>query len=189
VVKQLWTCPTIQFKNTQVNRKDTAILARLQHNSTEKAAAAVGDSSRYIMAVVGQHWRRREMKASLLRRIEQLEKHPRCQPPAPPTEEDRLFQTKLEQLLTEVNDKYAHLILVDFKQAKDLDQLSGLTRSFVMRVFDHFMFGMPLAFPSAVAEVYFENPSAGDSACCQQCHFRLPHSYFKFCPLCNGVVY
>ena len=129
------------------------------------------------------------MKASLVRRIDQLEKHPQWEPPAPPTAEEQLFAKKLEQLFTEIDDKYARSILTDFKQAHAIDQCSGLTCAFGNRVLDHCLFGMPLAFPSAVAEIYLENPSAGDSAYCQQCHYRLPRSYFKFCPLCNGVVY
>ena len=98
-------------------------------------------------------------------------------------------EKKLKQLLTEIDDKYARSILADFKRAHAIDQCSGLTCAFGNRVLDHCLFGMPLAFPSAVAELYLENPSAGDSAYCQQCHYRLPRSYFKFCPLCKGVVY
>jgi hypothetical protein len=128
-----------------------------------------------------------EMKTSLLRRIEQLEKNPRWQPPAPPTEQDRLFWKLQEQLLSKIDDKYARLVRADLPKRTKL--WSELTWAFVNRVTDHLSQGTPLAFPSAVAEVHLENPKAGESATCQQCHYGLPRSYFKFCPLCNGAVY
>ena len=130
------------------------------------------------------------MKASLLRRIEKLEQNPRWQPPPPPTAQDRLYWKKLEQLLSEIDDKYACLIRADLKRApRDMQQWSGLAQEFDCRVLDHVSYGTPLAFPPAVAEAYWENPSAGSSASCQRCHYRLPRGYFKLCPLCNGVVY
>ena len=50
------------------------------------------------------------MQRSLLKRVERLEKDPRWQPPPPPSAASRLFQEKTQELLRQIDERYARLI-------------------------------------------------------------------------------
>jgi hypothetical protein len=132
---------------------------------------------------------RGNVQRSLLKRVERLERDPRWQPPPPPTGADLLFRKKAQQLLREVDERYARLVVADLQRnSHDPGRWSGLTVEFLMRAADHVRGGLPLAFPAAVAEAYLSNPHAGHATACQQCRYKLPSAYFKLCPVCDAPV-
>ena len=45
-----------------------------------------------------------------------------------------------------------------------------------------------LAMPPAVCEVYLNDPAALPLHDCEDCGYKVPHSYFERCPLCGGRV-
>ena len=129
------------------------------------------------------------MQRSLLKRVEGLENDPRFQPPPPPSAADRLFQQKAQELLREIDERYARLVTEDLQRnAHQPCRWSGLTIEFLLRVDDHIREGRPLAFPAAVAEAYVGHGYAGHDVACNQCRFKLPRAYFKLCPVCGGQV-
>jgi hypothetical protein len=126
---------------------------------------------------------------SLLKRVERLEQNPNWQPPPPPSAADRLFREKSQDLLREIDERYARLIREDLQHHfRAPDHWSGLTVELLVRVADHVTKGLPLAFPAAVAAAYLGNPYAGHEAACNQCRYKLPWGYFKLCPVCGGQV-
>jgi hypothetical protein len=130
------------------------------------------------------------VKGSLDKRVERLEKSRRFQPPPPPPgARDLKFRSKAQELMGQLEGKYATLFTEDLARgAGNPRQYSGLTMAILKRVLDHLEEGRPLAFPPAVAAAYVENPDAGESASCQDCRYRLPWGYFKLCPVCGGQV-
>ena len=128
-----------------------------------------------------------EMKRSLGKRVERLERERRFQAPPPPSAKDLHFWPMAQELLRQLDQKYATLVQEDFARG-DPRQFSALTMAVASRVLDHLEEDRPLAFPPAVAAAYVENPDARESASCQDCRYRLPWGYFKLCPLCGGQV-
>ena len=129
------------------------------------------------------------MKHALANRIERLEKDPRMWPPPPPSAEDLLFRKKSQELLGDLDERYTQLVREDLRRRYgQATHWSGLTIALLSRVLDHVQEDRPLAFPAAVAQVYVDDPSAGDAAACLECRYKLPLRYFERCPLCGGPV-
>jgi hypothetical protein len=127
------------------------------------------------------------MKRALVKRIERLENDPRWLPPPPPSADDLLLRKKSQELLAGLGGEYARLVEDGLKRNQPA-RWSGLTVAFFSRVLDHVQEGRPLAFPAVVAQVYVDNPTAGDAAACLGCHYKLPWGYFTRCPLCSEPV-
>ena len=125
------------------------------------------------------------MKCTLLKRLEKLEKHPRCQPPHPPSARDLLFQEKFWELLGQMDQKYAEIVCADRRIGADPERQSALTNAFMHRLLDHFERGTPLAFPAVVAEAYLANPKAGEDVECEECGYKLPMGLVTICPVCG----
>ena len=132
-----------------------------------------------------------QVKRSLLKRVERLERDPRWRAPPPPSAEDQLLWKKAQELLRRIDPNDARSIGEDLGPARGLhqpSQWSGVTMTFMSRVLDHIQEGTPLAFPADVAEVYRENPDAKENDSCRTCRYKLPSRYFQVCPVCGGPL-
>jgi hypothetical protein len=124
------------------------------------------------------------VRRTLLKRLEKLEKHPRCQPPPPASVADLLFQEKTLELLGQMDQRYAESVRQDLRRGPP-DSYSWLTLVFFGRVLDHLQDGTPLAFPAGVAEAYVLNPDVYGNDVCRECEYKLPRGCFTLCPVCE----
>ncbi len=123
------------------------------------------------------------MNPSLARRVQQLEQRFHVVQPPPPSAEDLLFQKKLGELLAQMDEKHAGIVLEDL--AHPLSEASKLTMAVCKRAIDHISQNTPLAFPREVAEVYLSRKVSSETKC-EGCGYSVPAASFSVCPLCGG---